>query len=160
MSTIAAAQHVTDDAREVPAVAVAGLAKAFGPKQVLRDVALQAPKGKALVIVGCSGTGKSVLLKIILGLLQQDRGTILWGGQDVSSWRARQSPEMRAKFGMLFQGGALFDSIPVWENITFGLRQRQRLGVHVRQRKREPQQQAVLRARPPNIWAGAQRRGV
>lgn len=100
-----------------------GVHKSFGPKQVLRGVDLTLPKGESMVIIGGSGTGKSVLLKCILGLIQPDRGEILVDGQDVT--RLRQGSAERdaflARFGMLFQGGALFDSLPVWQNVAFRL---------------------------------------
>ena len=97
--------------------------KSFGPKHVLRGVNLTLPKGKSMVIIGGSGTGKSVLLKCVLGLIAPDSGTITVDGADVT--RLRQGSAERdaflARFGMLFQGGTLFDSIPVWQNVAFRL---------------------------------------
>lgn len=97
--------------------------KAFGSKKVLRGVDLAIPRGKSLVIIGGSGTGKSVTLKCVLGLIQADRGEVTVDGQDVT--RLRQGSSERdaflARFGMLFQGGALFDSLPVWQNVAFRL---------------------------------------
>ena len=92
--------------------------KAFGPKQILRGLNLKVDTGESLVIIGGSGTGKSVTLKCILGLLQPDSGTILLDGLDVQ--KAERDPFL-AKFGMLFQGGALFDSLSVWQNVAFRL---------------------------------------
>ena len=92
--------------------------KSFGPKQVLRGVNLEVPKGESIVIIGGSGTGKSVLLKSVLGLVRHDSGTILLDGEDVT--RAARDPFL-ARFGMLFQGAALFDSLPVWQNVAFRL---------------------------------------
>ncbi len=92
--------------------------KAFGPKQVLCGVNLSIAKGESMVIIGGSGTGKSVLLKCILGLVHPDSGTILLDGEDVK--RAERDAFL-ARFGMLFQGGALFDSLPVWQNVAFRL---------------------------------------
>ncbi len=92
--------------------------KAFGPKQVLCGVNLSIAKGESMVIIGGSGTGKSVLLKCILGLVHPDSGTILLDGEDVE--RAERDAFL-ARFGMLFQGGALFDSLPVWQNVAFRL---------------------------------------
>jgi phospholipid/cholesterol/gamma-HCH transport system ATP-binding protein len=98
------------------------LEKSFGQNHVLRGVTLQVPKGSSMVIIGGSGTGKSVLLKCILGLVTPDRGTITVAGQDIL--RAK-GPKARSafldRFGMLFQGGALFDSLPVWHNVAFRL---------------------------------------
>ena len=92
--------------------------KSFGDNAVLRGVNLTVPKGESMVIIGGSGTGKSVTLKCILGLLQPDSGTILLDGLDVQ--KAERDPFL-AKFGMLFQGGALFDSLSVWQNVAFRL---------------------------------------
>ena len=97
--------------------------KSFGPKDVLRGVNLSLAKGKSMVIIGGSGTGKSVLLKCVLGLIAPDAGQITVDGSDVT--RLRQGSSERdaflARFGMLFQGGALFDSLPVWQNVAFRL---------------------------------------
>ena len=93
---------------------------AFGPKKVLQSYSLEVAQGESLVILGRSGTGKSVFLKCLLGLLAPDSGRILWNGRDLLSDRALQR-ELRAKVGMLFQSSALFDSLPVWENVAFGL---------------------------------------
>jgi phospholipid/cholesterol/gamma-HCH transport system ATP-binding protein len=92
--------------------------KSFGPNRVLRGVDLTVPKGESMVIIGGSGTGKSVLLKCILGLVTPDAGMISLDGQDVT--RADRDAFL-ARFGMLFQGGALFDSLRVWENVAFRL---------------------------------------
>jgi len=98
------------------------LEKSFGQNHVLRGVTLQVPKGSSMVIIGGSGTGKSVLLKCILGLVTPDRGTITVAGQDILH---AKGPKARSafldRFGMLFQSGALFDSLPVWHNVAFRL---------------------------------------
>lgn len=99
-------------------IELAGLHKSFGPKAVLRGVDLSVPKGTSTVIIGGSGTGKSVLLKCILGLVKPDSGTILLDGEDTAK---AERDAFLAKFGMLFQGGALFDSMPVWQNVAFRL---------------------------------------
>lgn len=98
-----------------------GVRKSFGPKHVLNGVTLAVPKGHSLVVIGGSGTGKSVMLKCILGILQADAGSIRIGGQEVVGLRGKARDEYLARFGMLFQGAALFDSLPVWENVAFGL---------------------------------------
>jgi phospholipid/cholesterol/gamma-HCH transport system ATP-binding protein len=95
-----------------------GVTKSFGPKVVLRGIDLSVATGRSMVVIGGSGTGKSVLLKCILGLVQPDSGTILLDGEDVA--RAERDAFL-AKFGMLFQGGALFDSLTVWQNVAFRL---------------------------------------
>lgn len=92
--------------------------KAFGSKEVLRGIDLEVKSGKSLVIIGGSGTGKSVTLKCVLGLIKPDAGTILLDGQDVT--KVERDPFL-ARFGMLFQGAALFDSMSVWENVAFRL---------------------------------------
>ena len=92
--------------------------KSFGPKEVLRGIDLTVETGESVVVIGGSGTGKSVLLKCILGLVKPDGGTIELDGQDVT---AGDRDAFLARFGMLFQGGALFDSMPVWQNVAFRL---------------------------------------
>ena len=92
--------------------------KTFGPNRVLRGVNLTIPKASSMVIIGGSGTGKSVLLKSILGLVKPDRGTITLDGVDVTK---TERDAFLSRFGMLFQGGALFDSMKVWENVAFRL---------------------------------------
>lgn len=104
--------------------------KAFGAKQVLRGVNLTVASGESMVIIGGSGTGKSVTLKCILGLVRPDRGRILLDGQDVTQG---DREAFLARFGMLFQGGALFDSLPVWQNVAFRL---------LRGRNRRPREEA------------------
>lgn len=95
--------------------------KAFGPKTVLTDLNLSVAKGESLVILGQSGTGKSVTLKCFLGLLRPDAGTISLDGQDITHARGTARQAQMDQIGMLFQGAALFDSLPVWRNIGFRL---------------------------------------
>jgi len=95
------------------------ISKSFGSNQVLRDVSLKVDQGKSLAIIGGSGTGKSVTLKCILGLIKHDSGDILIGGHPIEE----QRDSFFDRFGMLFQGGALFDSLPVWHNVAFRLLQ-------------------------------------
>jgi phospholipid/cholesterol/gamma-HCH transport system ATP-binding protein len=92
--------------------------KSFGPKPVLRGIDLEIGTGESLVVIGGSGTGKSVLLKCVLGLVKPDGGTIELDGTDVTKG---DRDAFLARFGMLFQGGALFDSMPVWQNVAFRL---------------------------------------
>ena len=92
--------------------------KAFGSNRVLRGLNLEVPTGTSMVIIGGSGTGKSIAIKCILGLVQPDSGTITIDGKDV---REGDRDAFLARFGMLFQGGALFDSLPVWQNVAFRL---------------------------------------
>ena len=102
-------------------IKLTNVTKSFGSKRVLNGVNLEVPEGKSLVIIGGSGTGKSVTLKCILGLLQADSGSILVDGQETLGMKQNDRDQVMKKFGMLFQGGALFDSIPVWANVAFGL---------------------------------------
>jgi phospholipid/cholesterol/gamma-HCH transport system ATP-binding protein len=102
-------------------IKVRGLCKAFGRKVVLNNLDLDVPKGKSLVVIGGSGTGKSVLIKCIIGLMKPDKGSIEIDGNEVTRMSSGEREEIMHKFGMLFQGGALFDSLPVWENVAFGL---------------------------------------
>ncbi len=108
-------------AKAVPKIRVRGLKKAFGDKVVLDGVDLDVMPGTSMVVIGGSGTGKSVLLKSILGLVEPDAGSIEVDGQDVLRMGRRQREAVNRHIGMLFQGGALFDSLPVWENVAFGL---------------------------------------
>jgi len=105
----------------IPRIAISGLAKAFGPKRVLAGVDLAVMPGESLVIIGGSGTGKSVLLKCILGLVRADSGSILIDGAEVQGLKGAALARHQAGIGMLFQGGALFDSLPVWRNVSFAL---------------------------------------
>jgi phospholipid/cholesterol/gamma-HCH transport system ATP-binding protein len=98
-----------------------GVKKRFGPKVVLDGVDLTIEKQSSLVIIGGSGSGKSVTIKAILGIIRPDEGTILVDGQDVTHIGGAARDRVMRKFGMLFQGAALFDSLPVWENVAFGL---------------------------------------
>ena len=102
-------------------IKISGLKKSFGKKIVLDGVDLEIAKGESLVVIGGSGTGKSVLIKCIQGLLQPDAGSILVDDSEVVGLNENEKEEMHAKMGMLFQGGALFDSLSVWENVAFGL---------------------------------------
>ena len=102
-------------------IEVRGLRKSFGPKVVLDGLDLDVGVGESVVVIGGSGTGKSVMLKCILGLLQPDAGSIRIDGEDVVGLAASKREALMRKFGMLFQGAALFDSLRVWENVAFGL---------------------------------------
>jgi phospholipid/cholesterol/gamma-HCH transport system ATP-binding protein len=102
-------------------IKIRGLKKAFGEKRVLDGVDLDVATGTATVVIGGSGTGKSVLIKSILGLVTPDSGSIEIDGENVLTAHPRRARELRSQIGMLFQNGALFDSLPVWENVAFGL---------------------------------------
>ena len=102
-------------------VELRGVKKRFGPKVVLDGVDLVIQPGKSLVVIGGSGTGKSVMIKCVLGILRPEAGEIYVDGKDVARLHGRSRDTILKKFGMLFQGAALFDSLPVWENVAFGL---------------------------------------
>ncbi|MCM2343803.1 MAG: ATP-binding cassette domain-containing protein [Alphaproteobacteria bacterium] len=104
-----------------PKLELKDVKKSFGTKKVLQGVNLKINPGKSLVIIGGSGTGKSVALKCILGLLHPDSGSILIDGQESVGISPPERDQVMRKFGMLFQGAALFDSMRVWENVAFGL---------------------------------------
>ena len=109
------------NAAKTPKIAVRGVEKSFGPKRVLDGVDIDCAVGESLVIIGGSGTGKSVLVKCILGLLQPEAGSIRIDGEETIGIRRASRTALMHKFGMLFQGSALFDSLRVWENVAFGL---------------------------------------
>lgn len=104
-----------------PKIQLTDVHKSFGPKVVLDGVDLSVAKGESVVVIGGSGTGKSVMLKSILGILRPEKGSIRVDGQEVIGMRSRDRDALMLKFGMLFQGSALFDSLKVWENVAFGL---------------------------------------
>jgi phospholipid/cholesterol/gamma-HCH transport system ATP-binding protein len=107
----------------VPRISIRGLRKAFGPKVVLAGIDLDVAAGESLVVIGGSGSGKSVLLKCILGLIEPDAGSIRIDGEELVGLSRGAREKHTARIGMLFQAGALFDSLPVWENVTFRLLQ-------------------------------------
>jgi phospholipid/cholesterol/gamma-HCH transport system ATP-binding protein len=104
-----------------PKIQLIGVKKSFGSKVVLDGIDLVIAPRTSMVIIGGSGTGKSVTIKSILGIIRPDEGAILVDGVDVTHIDGAARDKLLKKFGMLFQGGALFDSLPVWENVAFGL---------------------------------------
>lgn len=111
----------------VPRIRLRGLRKRFGDKLVLDGVDLDVMPGTSLVVIGGSGSGKSVLLKCILGLMEPDGGSIEIDGQNLLALPRAEREATRRRIGMLFQNGALFDSLPVWENVAFGLLAQRRI---------------------------------
>lgn len=97
--------------------------KAFGPKQIYTNLSLKVRRGETLTILGASGTGKSVMLKMLIGLLDVDAGSILFDGSDVTKMEERELYQVRRRVAYLFQGAALFDSLTVGENVAYGLRE-------------------------------------
>ena len=110
-----------------PKLSLQHIHKRFGAKVVLDGVNLDVDAGEYVVVMGGSGTGKSVMLKCVLGLIQPDSGRILLDGQDITHVHGREREQLLRRFGMLFQGGALFDSLRVWRNVSFGLISAQRM---------------------------------
>ena len=104
-----------------PHIELSDVHKAFGPKHVLNGVNIAVEKSHSLVVIGGSGTGKSVMIKCILGILRPDTGSIRIGGEEVTGLTGAARDRLLTRFGMLFQGAALFDSLPVWQNVAFGL---------------------------------------
>ena len=104
-----------------PKIRIRGLRKSFGAKRVLDGIDLDVEAGTSMVVIGGSGSGKSVLLRCILGLIEPDAGRIEIDGVDVVERSRAEQDAIRARIGMLFQAGALFDSLSVWENVAFGL---------------------------------------
>jgi len=148
----------------VPKILLDEVSKEFGGNVVLDGVSLAVEPGESLAIIGQSGSGKSVTLKCILGLLEPDRGSIKVDGEEVVGLQGAALDRMRAKFGMLFQGSALFDSLPIWRNVTFGLTQGRRTDV-ARMRaiaeenlERVGLDRRVMNLRPSELSGGMQKR--
>ncbi|SDF59938.1 phospholipid/cholesterol/gamma-HCH transport system ATP-binding protein [Limimonas halophila] len=110
-----------------PKIRCRDLHKAFGANQVLRGLDLDVMPGESVVVIGGSGTGKSVLLKCILNIIRPDSGSIQLDGQEATKVRGRERDAMLRRFGMLFQNAALFDSLPVWKNVAFALIESERM---------------------------------
>lgn len=106
-----------------PIIRVVNVRKKFGDREVLKGMNLDVARGSILVILGGSGMGKSVLMKHLIGLLQPDSGQIIVDGEDISHMSASQLKRVRSKYGMVFQNGALFDSMTNWDNVAFPLRE-------------------------------------
>ena len=137
----------TAPAHAAPLVALDEVSKQFGSQHVLRDVTLDVRPGETLVVIGESGCGKSVTMKLLMRLLTPDAGTVRWGGVPVESIPEASRRRLRLRFGYLFQMAALFDSLDVYENIAFGLREQDRR----RTRGREAEIEAVVAARLEDV---------
>jgi phospholipid/cholesterol/gamma-HCH transport system ATP-binding protein len=111
-------------------IEVEGLHKSFDGLQVLRGVSFHVAKGELLALIGRSGYGKSVLLKHVAGLIRPDRGRVLIDGNDLGILKGKELEEMRSRFGFLFQNGALFDSLTIFENVAFPLKEKTKLRDH------------------------------
>ena len=121
MFSIFKKKQATVISAKIPKIRMKDVYKAFGKKKILQGLDLEIKRGESLVIIGGSGTGKSVTLKCILGLLEPDSGTVEIDGVDVVNASASEKERINSQMGMLFQGAALFDSLSVWENVAFGL---------------------------------------
>ena len=144
-------------------ISLQNLYKAFDGKQVLNDLSIDVEKGESLVIVGGSGTGKSVAIKHIIGLLKPDRGRVLIAGEDITAMPEVELNRFRRHFGMAFQEGALFDSMSVFENIAFPLRRHtKKTEAEIRRRVEEclddVHLQGVEKKRPSELSGGMRRR--
>ena len=145
------------------AISMQHIYKSFGPKEVLHDLSIDIARGESVVIVGGSGTGKSVTLKHIIGLLMPDRGEVYVDGKEISDMAPRELNRFRTRFGMSFQEGALFDSMSVFENIAFPLRRHTTMTEEeVRKRVAECLEQVHLSGieskRPSELSGGMRRR--
>jgi phospholipid/cholesterol/gamma-HCH transport system ATP-binding protein len=114
-------------AAQGPLIALADVDVSFHGLRVLRGISLGIPRGQTLVVIGESGCGKTVLLKLLIGLLHASAGRVLFDGQELSRLNDRELTRQRLRFGFLFQGAALFDSLSVYDNVAFGLREQRRL---------------------------------
>jgi phospholipid/cholesterol/gamma-HCH transport system ATP-binding protein len=147
-----------------PKIKLTEVVKRFGDKSVLDGINLSVEAGESVAIIGGSGTGKSVTLKCILGLLTPDSGSVQVDGQEIVGARNRDIEKVRRKFGMLFQGGALFDSMPIWRNVTFGLTQgKMRHAADMRKIAEENLERVglgreILNLRPSELSGGMQKR--
>ena len=148
----------------IPQIKLTNVHKKFGAKKVLDGVHLQVLPGESLVIIGGSGSGKSVTIKSVLGLVKPDQGKIEIDGKDVTHLNFREREPYLAQCGMLFQGGALFDSLTVWQNISFAARQKENLSkAAARELAVEKLSQVGLQADvadllPPELSGGMQKR--
>lgn len=149
---------------EEPAIRIVGLCKSFGDLVVLDDVSMDLPKGRTSTILGPSGCGKSVLLKHVIGLLRPDRGHVWVGDVDMATASDRAKLAVRKKFGMMFQGGALFEDLTAGENVAFPLRYHTRLSEAERRRVAQEKLAMVelpeVVDRPTSQLSGGQRKRV
>jgi phospholipid/cholesterol/gamma-HCH transport system ATP-binding protein len=146
-----------------PVISLQHLHKSFGGKPVLRDMSVDVDQGESLVIVGGSGTGKSVTLKHIIGLLRPDKGQVIIAGEDITAMKDVELNKFRRHFGMSFQEGALFDSMSVFENVAFPLRRHTKMTeAEIRARVHECLEDVhlhnVVRKRPSELSGGMRRR--
>lgn len=154
---------MTDKPHPPTTIALEGVSKAFGSNVVLDGLDFEVFEGDSVVILGGSGSGKSVLLKHMIGLLRPDSGRVMVDGQDLADLDVREITTFRRRFGMAFQEGALFDSMTVWENVAFPLKRARRPKDEIRDRVAECLRQVRLEgadAKLPSELSGGMRRRV
>jgi phospholipid/cholesterol/gamma-HCH transport system ATP-binding protein len=152
-------------AADAPLIALEGVGVTFHANPVLRGISLHIPRGQTLVVIGESGCGKTVLLKLLIGLLRASAGHVLFDGRELAQLNDRELTQQRLRFGFLFQGAALFDSLSVYDNVAFGLREQRRLNEAqirdvVRQRLQEVGLPANVEPRKPAELSGGMRKRV
>lgn len=148
-----------------PQLALRNISRRFGDQVVLENLSLDVRAGETLAIIGESGCGKSLTLKLLMNLLSPSSGTVLWNGDDTASLPARERSRRQLRFGYLFQGAALFDSLSVFENVAFGLRQNTRwsddeIAASVFDRLHEVGLSEVICDRKPAQLSGGQKKRV
>ena len=147
-----------------PVIEMAGVSQWFGSQMVLRDISLSIKEGETLVIIGESGCGKSVTLKLMMALIEPSRGRLSWRGRSLKNRRESELAKERLRFGFLFQGAALFDSMSVYDNVAFGLRQNtdlseQRIRAIVQDRIKEVGlKPGVCERKPADLSGGMKKR--
>jgi phospholipid/cholesterol/gamma-HCH transport system ATP-binding protein len=148
-----------------PLIALTDVSVQFGPQAVLRNIGMRIPKGETIVIIGESGCGKTCLLKLVIGLLKPTTGQVVFDGRDMGKLSERRLTKQRLRFGFLFQGSALFDSLNVFENVALGLREQRRcpeseLQERVRQRLEEVGLPADVEKKMPAELSGGMKKRV
>lgn len=155
--------HTDDDASR-PLVEVRDVTVEFGKQTVLKDINLQIPRGQTLAVIGESGCGKTVLMKLLIGLVQPTRGQVLFDGQDLAKLNDQQLTQQRQRYGFVFQNAALFDSMTIGQNVAFPLRQHANLSeAEVRERVYERLAEvglpnSVVRKKPAELSGGMRKR--
>jgi phospholipid/cholesterol/gamma-HCH transport system ATP-binding protein len=146
-----------------PLIRFDGVSMQFGSQRVLQDIALDVPRGQTLVVIGESGCGKTVLLKLIIALLRPTAGRVVFDGRVLADLGDRELTRQRLRFGFLFQGAALFDSLTVYDNVAFGLREGRRMEAEIRETVRQRLQEVGLspgveQKKPAELSGGMKKR--
>lgn len=148
-----------------PLISLEDVSVTFGPQNVLRNINLEIPKGQTVVVIGESGCGKTVLLKLVIALLRPTLGRVMFDGRVMSDLSDRQLTKQRRRFGFLFQGAALFDSLSIFDNVALGLREKgslpeRELRMRVRQSLQEVGLPATVEAKKPAELSGGMKKRV